>query len=170
MLAAPVAAQDPPAWAGVWAGTIGRLPVRLCIDARDGGAARGSYYYLSQLEPIALGEEDGEGGWIERAPGSEDTALWHFTEQTDARLRGTWIGPRRTLPFDLRPVAWAEPEWDGPCASDAFLAPRGVAGAIQAGEAELHGWRYATRAYGPAAHFAPEVAIDSFAVPLELVI
>src|SRR5690606_6778013 len=61
LLAAPAAGQARPAWAGVWQGTISRLPVRLCIDARD-GAARGSYYYLSELEPIALGEDDGEGG------------------------------------------------------------------------------------------------------------
>lgn len=166
LLAAPAAGQDRPAWAGVWQGTISRLPVRLCIDARD-GAARGSYYYLSELEPIALGEDDGEGGWIERAPGSDETALWHFTEQTGSRLRGTWIGPRRTFPFDLRPVAWTESEWGGPCASDAYLSPRVVAGLVRSDAAELHGWRYTTRAYTPAAHFAPEVAIDSFVVPLE---
>ena len=62
LLATPAAAQDAPAWAGAWEGRVGTFPVRLCIDSWGDQPARGAYYYLSQLEPIALSEEDGEGG------------------------------------------------------------------------------------------------------------
>ena len=79
-LSMPAAAQESPAWAGVWEGRVGTYPVRLCIDSH-GGPARGAYYYLSRLEPIPITEEDGEGGWIERMPEGEPSALWEFIEQ-----------------------------------------------------------------------------------------
>ena len=167
LLAAPVSAQDRPAWAGVWEGRVGTSPVRLCIDVWGEGSAHGSYYYLSQLEPISLSDYDSEGGWTEQAMGSDETALWEFAEQTGTRLRGTWRQGKRSLPFALSPVVWTESEWGGPCASDAFLAPRVGGGTIQSGETALRGWRYTTKTYRPAARFAPEVMIESFAFPAE---
>src|SRR5687768_12550730 len=108
LAAAPLSAQETPLWVGVWEGRIGVYPVNLCIDAWGEGPARGSYYYLSQLEPIALTEQDGEGGWIEIAPGGDAGALWEFAEQTGERLRGTWRQGRNSLPFELEPVPWTE--------------------------------------------------------------
>lgn len=161
LLAAPAAAQDAPAWVGVWEGRVGTYPVRLCIDSWGDQPARGAYYYLSQLEPIALSEEDGEGGWIERAPDGEQQALWQFAEQTGERLRGTWRQGRR-LPFDLKPIAWTTADEDGPCGSDGFLAPRVPGGEVMSGPGELDGWRYTALSYRPPAHFAEELFLESF--------
>jgi hypothetical protein len=162
LLAAPAAAQETPAWVGVWEGRVGNYPVRLCIDVWGEVPARGAYYYLSQLEPIALSEEDGEGGWVERAPDGEQQALWEFAEQDGERLRGTWRQGRRKLPFDLKPLAWSSAEEAGPCGSDAFLGPRVAGGEVLSEPAELDGWRYTALAYRPPAHFAEELFLESF--------
>src|SRR5690606_17804914 len=152
LLANSAAAQEKPEWAGVWEGRVGTYPVRLRIDA-DGGPARGAYGYLSSLEPIALTEEDSEGGWIEKSPDGEPSALWEFREQTGNELRGTWRQGQRSLPFDLAPLAWIAGEYSGPCSSDAFLAPRIAGGDVLGTPAELDGWRYTAQSYQPPAHF-----------------
>jgi hypothetical protein len=167
LLAVPAAAQDTPVWVGVWQGRVGPAPVRLCADVWGDGNLRGSYYYLSRLEPIALSDSDSEGGWTEQAPGSDATAQWAFAEQSGTRLRGTWRQGRRSLPFELEPVAWREGEWGGACSSDAFLAPRVGGGAIVTDSGSLSGWPYTTRTYRPAAHFADDVAIESFGFAAE---
>ena len=160
--AAPAQAQDAPAWAGVWVGRVGKAPVRMCLDGYADTPGRGSYYYLSQLEPIALGEDDRPDRWIERAPGSETEAQWDFAELSATRLRGTWRQGTRSLPFDLEPQRWTEGEWGGPCSSDAFLGPRARGGAIKSEAAELDGWRYTRMTWSPPAHLAEDVAIESF--------
>jgi hypothetical protein len=167
LLAAPAAAQDTPAWVGVWEGRVGTYPVRLCIDSWGDQPARGAYYYLSQLEPIALSEEDGEGGWIERAPDGEQQALWEFAEQSGTRLRGTWRQGRRRLPFDLKPAAWTSADEGGPCGSDAFLGPRIAGGEVLSAPAELAAWRYTALTYRPPEHFADEVLLEAFSFPRE---
>ena len=162
LLAAPASAQETPAWLGVWEGKVGTYPVRLCIDAWGGQAARGAYYYLSRLEPIAVTEQDGEGGWIELGPGGSEQARWEFSEQAGARLRGTWRQGNRRLPFALTPVAWTTDEELGPCGSFAFLGPRMTGGEVLSERAELDGWRYSAQSYRPPAHFAEEVFLESF--------
>lgn len=161
LLAAPAAAQESPVWTGVWGGRVGTYPVRLCIDA-FGGPARGAYYYLSRLEPIPITEEDGEGGWIEKTPEGESSALWEFVVQTGEELRGTWRqGPRR-LPFDLRPVAWSDGDWGGPCSSEAFHQARLSGGDIGSAPAEHGGWAYMTLSYRPPAHFSDDIDVETF--------
>jgi len=161
LFAAPSAAQERPEWAGVWEGRVGSYPVRLCIDAY-GGPARGAYYYLSRLDPIAITEEDGEGGWIEKTPEGEYSALWEFVEQTGRELRGTWRQGRRSLPFNLAPLTWTAGEYSGPCSSDAFLGPRIAGGEVLEEPTELDGWRYTAQSYRPPPHFAEEVDLKSF--------
>lgn len=162
-LAVPAAAQDDkPAWVGVWAGTVGRSPVRLCIDTWGDGNARGAYYYLSVLEPIALSDYDSEQGWTESAPDGGDTADWVFTEQSATALRGNWRRQRVVHPFALAPVAWTEGEWGGPCSSEAFLGPRLGGGSVVDEPAVHEGWRYTKRIYRPAPQFAEDVEVESF--------
>jgi hypothetical protein len=165
LVAAPAGAQDPPGWVGVWEGTVGRSPVRLCIDGLGDGPARGSYYYLSQLEPIALSEEDGEGGWIERAPGDEGEAHWNFAEQSAAALRGQWRRLRVTHPFALRPVPWAEGDWGGPCSSAEFVAPLLAGGEVADTAASFDGWAYTEHRYRPPAHLDGDVMVATFTYP-----
>jgi hypothetical protein len=160
LLAAPAAAQDKPAWVGVWQGKVGKYPVRLCIEGDD-IPGRGSYYYLSRLEPISLSEEDGEGGWIERA--AETEARWEFAEQTGQRLKGTWRQGKRSLPFDLKPIAWTKGDWGGPCSAAAFVEPLMAGGSVAEKPAEFEGQSYAEQSYVPPKHFADDdVSIDTF--------
>jgi hypothetical protein len=163
LFAVPATAQDAPAWVGVWEGRVGTYPVRLCIDVWGDQPARGAYYYLSQFEPIAITEEGGEGGWIERAPDGEQQALWEFAQQDGRQLRGTWRQGRRRLPFELTPIAWITANEDGPCGSDRFLAPRAAGGEVLSKPAEFDGWRYTALTYRPPAHFADELFLESFA-------
>lgn len=173
LAAAPLHAQDKPAWVGVWEGTIGTLPIRACLDTLGtDGPGHGSYYYLSRLEPIALRESsEWEGGWDERAAGADDGPFWEMDDFDGRRIRGTWYqgegANTRTLPLALDPVAWTAAAGDGPCSSDAFLGPRD--GSTDAGRepAELAGWRYTRLIWRPPAHFADDVAIETFTFPSE---
>jgi hypothetical protein len=134
----------------------------LCIDQWGDQPARGAYYYLSRLEPIAISEQDGEGGWTERAPDGEQQALWEFAEQTGERLRGTWRQGRRSLPFELSPLGRSSTDETEPCASDDFLGPRIAGGEILAGPAELDGWRYTALTFRPPSHFAEDLSLEGF--------
>ena len=164
LLGAPVAAQEAPEWVGVWQGRVGTYPVRLCIDVPGDGPARGSYYYLAHLEPIDLGQADGEGGWIEFTPEDETAALWELAELSGARLRGTWRQGRRSLPFSLTPIAWRESGLylDGPCTSAAFMQPRLGGGRIVNEPGRIAGLAYTVHRYLPAGHFADDVAAQNF--------
>jgi hypothetical protein len=156
-----VAEDDKPAWVGVWEGRVGNSPVRLCMDVWGDTHARGAYYYLSQLEPISLSEADGEGGWIERY--GDEEAEWNFTELSGTAMRGNWRRLRVVHPFALTPVPWSKGEWDGPCDSVTFMAPRLGGGTVADEPAELNGWRYTRRTYRPPAHFTDEMKATSFA-------
>jgi hypothetical protein len=162
LAATPSAAQDTPEWAGVWEGRIGSYSVRACFDGFGDGPGRGSYYYLSQLEPISLSEEEGEITWIERAATGDAEAFWQPSEMTATRVRGIWMQGSRQLPIDLRPVRWTDGEWGGPCGSAAFLAPRVRPAQFASEDASLEGWTYTRRIFRPPAHFRDEVSIESF--------
>ena len=142
LIAVPAAAQERPGWAGVWQGRIGTYPVRMCVDVWGDGLARGSYYYMSRLEPIALAEEDGEITWIEGA-GTDAEAFWQPSETTATRLRGIWMQ-------------------GGPCSAPEFLAPRVKPAEFTTERGSLEGWQYTTRGYRPPAHFGEDVTIASF--------
>lgn len=160
---APLRAQEGPEWAGVWEGRIGNLPVRACFDAWSDSPGRGSYYYLRYLEPISLSEEDGEGGWIERAPGAETEARWEFAELSATRMRGTWRQGGRNLPFSLDPVAWEDHDEQGPCGSEQFVGPRLQGGKVVHDSAEFEGLRYTKTSFQPPASFVEDVSIETFA-------
>lgn len=162
LVSQPALAQDEPGWVGVWEGRIGAYPVRACLEGFGDGPGRGSYYYLSALEPISIREKDGEGGWIERASGGDDEGLWELAEFTDSRMRGTWRQGTRSLPLDLKPVSWTPGEWGGPCSSAEFLGPRVGRGKIASDAADLGGWKYTRKTYQPARYFAEDVSIESF--------
>jgi hypothetical protein len=101
LAAAPAQAQDRPEWAGLWEGRVGTFPVRMCLDgaAQVDASGRGSYYYLSRLEPIQLEELGGEYiEWVERAPGSDAEAKWEFDFLSATVARGTWRQGRRSWP------------------------------------------------------------------------
>lgn len=158
-----------PAWAageqGVWQGTIGRLPVRVCLTrTEDGGWGTGSYYYLSKLTPLRLEAADQGPDLVERETIGADNvgARWRIARNGVDALAGEWRGAGRTLPIALHRVPAAASD-DGPCASDAFLSPRlrplRVVSA-PARKGALH-FTKLTYAAGPA---FPEISLTSFAI------
>lgn len=104
---------------GVWRGTIGTLPVQVCLE-RDGlDQLRGSYFYMKHLRPIAL--EHASDVRLKEAGG----AAWALTKGESGALNGTWRAHKRTLALRLVPQPWTAREvWDSPCGSAAFIAPR----------------------------------------------
>ena len=164
LLALPASAQEAePAWVGVWKGRVGTFPVQVCLNRwGDDIPGRGSYYYLSRLEPISLSDA-GDGMWIERAPGSDAEAEWFIEQVTGEAMRGMWRQGRRTLRFELEPVSWEETEFEeGPCASHAFIEPLIQGGEVHSADAEFEGLRYVRSFYRPPAHLADNVTIETF--------
>ncbi|MBO9519410.1 MAG: hypothetical protein J7493_15205 [Porphyrobacter sp.] len=162
LVSQPALAQDEPGWVSVWEGRIGTYPVRACLESYGDGPGRGSYYYLSALEPISISEDEGDRGWTESAPGGDKDAAWELSEFTSSRVRGTWRQGSRSLPIDLAPVAWEPGEWGGPCSSAAFLGPRTGKGTIASEPAALAGWGYTRKTYHPAKFFEDDVSIETF--------
>ena len=121
----PAAAQDaappPQPWEGVWKGTLGTYPVRLCLSQRSETWSVGAYYYLSQLKTIGLEMQD-DGSWVEKAGGSDTvTGRWTLRPSGDA-LSGEWKQGAKSLPLTLTRVA--ADITDGACGTREFLEPR----------------------------------------------
>jgi hypothetical protein len=150
-----------PAWHGVWRGTIGRLPVRACLQDRE-SFANGSYYYLSRLKPIAL-SRDTSGNWSEEADGGAVTGRWTLSVPASGGLTGTWRGDGKTLPIALTKVAVAEGDED-PCGTTAFIAPRLSPVRVTSKPASIDGFGYTELAYEVGPNF-PEIGITSFSYP-----
>ena len=125
LLATPLAAQDAPLppWDGVWKGTIGDMPVMVCLQKGGGDWSLGSYYYLSQMKPIPL-RRDEAGNWAEEANGGgPPTGTLHFI-QTDNRMDGEWQHGARHLPIALKRVATKKQDDFMTCGSYEYSAPR----------------------------------------------
>lgn len=152
--------------AGVWQGTIGTLPVRACLTRdEDGKWGTGSYFYLSKLRPLRLEAADEGADMVERSTlGAErEGARWRLTPGGADALGGEWHSGSRTLPIALRRVPAATSD-DGPCASDAFLAPRLRPLRVTSAPAAQGTLRYTKLAYSPGPAF-PDIELASFAIP-----
>jgi hypothetical protein len=155
------AAQAEPSWHGVWQGRIGTLPVRACLQQRSETYRNGSYYYLNRMKPIPLRAED-DGTWSEEADGGAITGNWRVENAAPNRLTGTWRSGARTLPITMTRLAAAGE--DGPCGSDAFIAPRLRPARLVARPASKEGFAYTELTYVVGPSF-PEVGIVSFSYP-----
>ncbi len=157
---AATAEAPAPVWQGVWEGTIGTLPVRACLKGSDSGFQVGAYYYLSRKRPIQLTRGD-DGRWTERETG-EITGTWSIAP--DARgLSGQWQDGKRRLPIALKPVPW-QSEYDNPCESDAFTAPRITQAKMTSQAARLKDFDYTRTTWDVGASF-DNVDLVSFAYP-----
>jgi hypothetical protein len=118
------AGEVPAGWAGVWRGTIGDLPVSLCIGEDGVGRLRAAYYYHSQMTTIRLDKAD-DGSLIEHGAGGEAvTGTWRLDPGGAKRLTGTWSQGASSLPIRLAQIAVEAGEDVQPCGSRAFIAPR----------------------------------------------
>ena len=164
LLASPALAEaPPPAWEGVWRGTVGTLPVMACLNNNGGEFSRGSYYYLSKMQPIAL-EHAANGSWSEHGEGGEKvTGTWTVAPRAGGGLSGEWRSGARTLPITLTRVATGSTD-DGPCGSVGYIAPR-ISPVRQAAKpASKGGFSYSEVTYNVGPHFEG-VTISSFSYP-----
>lgn len=162
-------AAAPPAWAageqGVWQGTIGTLPVRACLTRdEDGTWGTGSYFYLSRLKPLRLEAADEGPDLVERATwgAEQEGARWRVVAKGGDALGGEWRSGARTLPIALRRVPTAASD-EGPCASDAYTAPRLRPLLVTSVPAAKGALRYRKLTYSPGPAF-PDVNLASFAI------
>ena len=162
-MSASVAAADPPppAWQGVWSGTIGKLPVRACLTRVGDAYSFGSYFYLSKLRTIRLDQQGTSKVWLEGwpLPRGQSQSRWTFDTAGAGPLTGTWSGGGRTLPFRLNRVA--TPADEGPCGSAAFNAPRWRPLRLTASMKQQDGVTYRALSYGAGPAF-PDIALDGF--------
>lgn len=161
LLANPAAAQTPDPQ-GVWQGTIGTLPVRVCFGTRP-SSSFGSYFYMSKRVTIPLVRDDSHPavyseGW------PEDTKLprWTLTRILPERIEGGWRQGARTLPIRLGRIPTGKrDESDTPCGSVEFQQPRVEGVRIVRSRAAKDGLAYTKLALDHRGHF-PEVSIESF--------
>lgn len=159
----------PPAWQGIWHGTIGKAEVQACLQ-HEGYDDFGAYYYMRHLAIISLDTvvSDAPGDalpvWTE-SPNSaqpEKSDLWHITSVTTDHMRGLWTGGGKTLPIDLTRVATtATDSENGPCGSQAFSLPRFTKPVITTEPAALNGVAYTHIIANPGQQFS-DSAIETF--------
>lgn len=161
-IAVPAAAAPPED--GVWQGKIGTLAVRVCLMDSSASWPRGSYYYLSQLEPIPLSRPEGNPVW------AEDGAVkahWTIASVTPERITGTWSSGTRSLPLSLTRVPMGDDgELDGACQSDAFLAPRIAAPRVVAQPARAGNFAYTKLQYQVGKSFE-DVDLATMQIPVQ---
>lgn len=165
-LTAPARANDtpPPAWEGVWRGTIGTLPVYVCLDRGRERRASGSYYYQRVMRPIPL-ERDNDGPWRERGNIDQTiTGRWSVAIDRSGNLSGQWRAGERVLPVALSRVR-SGPSENGPCGSEAFLAPRLTPIRQTSGPARLGSFRYQAVRYNAGRAF-PDYEIVGVSYPV----
>lgn len=165
LFAVPASAAETPAWQGVWQGTIGTLPVRVCLDRHDydaSGGGFGAYYYTRHLRLITLEQQGDSKSWAE-ASDAKAGERWRFDTVTQALLTARWTQGARSLPVRLtRAEAVATDEQ--PCGSMAFNRPRLTAGRVTTTRASKDGATYWRLAYVPGSQFADSVTLETFAL------
>ena len=145
---------------GVWQGSVGNLPVRVCFMDRDWGPF-GAYYYLSRQRLIPLeAEEDSvtlfrEGGADPNAP------RWRIERVAADRLAARWTGRGRSLPVRLTRVTRMEGD-ESPCGSIAFHQPRLASVRTREVRATTDGVAYRRIALDVADRF--DVSLETFAM------
>lgn len=165
LAAVPAQAAAKPTLEGVWKGTIGKLPVQVCLAVDSTDWARGSYYYHSHKVPIRLERAEQGKHWQESA---EDGAVarWDIANAGSARVTGKWSKGKTVLPITLtRVVMGDDGELDGPCQSNAYFAPRVTAPQVVARPVQGGKLAYTRLDYTVGKQFA-EVEIASFQLPL----
>lgn len=164
VLVAVPAEPPPPVWQGVWQGTVGTLPVRLCLARRTEIYTVGSYYYLARLRAIPLEQQGGSREWVEGfvTAGGPPAPRWRFETIGPDALAGQWRGGGRTLAFRLTRVAGALGEVE-PCGSRLFNAPRLRPLRIATTRASKDGVAYTRLRFDPGPAF-PDGKLASFAL------
>jgi hypothetical protein len=158
---AAFATADQPSLAGVWDGTIGDLPVRVCFDRPESGDPYGVYFYRSKLMSIPLIKDDKAPSlFSEGSPSEAKAPRWALTQSDPNVLRGTWKKEARTLPLRLIRVPVAGK--GGPCSSMEFEQPRLQGLRLIQARAIKDGVAYTKLTLDHRGHFGDNVDVESF--------
>jgi hypothetical protein len=166
LVAAPAAAQEPPAQGRVWKGTLGDKAITACFAeefTRDG------LYYLDEArEPLRLVEveEADPPTYTELSGRSDETgAVWAMQAPQAGRLIGTWTKGGEIRQIDLTANAVTLPGYGTACETGAFLDPLLADGTYSAGPASFEGTAYTRFEYqGPARMGLDDYQITSLAL------
>lgn len=161
-------ADTPPAWAGVWQGTVGKAEVRVCLQSSY--ASQGAYYYTRYLKLIPLAEPEKKpkadaasvvlnetmlkGKAKPGAAPAQETVVWALRASADGRsLEGHWRSSTKELPVRLSRMAEPAPDKKAaaqdapnPCESDAFNTPREQPARVVSSQAKTENGATAYRA------------------------
>jgi hypothetical protein len=149
-----------PDWVGIWRGTVGKLPVQACFQARDYGSV-GAYFYLKHLGIISLGPID-DSTWTEARNSDQvtDGPLWKTVAATGNQLTGTWTGNGKELPIALERVPQVDPSAE-PCGDLAFSKPRATPVKLANSRATVDGVGY-TIVKGDVGKQFPDVSLEAY--------
>lgn len=163
LLAAPPSPAAPPSLAGVWDGTIGNLPVRVCFNAHEWGMS-GGYYYRSRLQAIALEQPDKTKPAFVEGVGTADatTPRWIIETVGKDGLTGRWSQGSRTLPIALTRAELKEDS--SPCASMLFQGPRLEGIRTVSKPAVKDAVPYTRLILDHRGHFGEDVTVETFAL------
>lgn len=168
LLASQAVAEQPaaPEWVGAWRGTIGALPVSVCLEAPRESWTHGAYYYHSRMRSIGL-ERQADASWIEHGEGgAEITGTWRIANEGADRLRGEWQAGGRQLPVALErvPVAALPDPQTSPCGTREFFAPRIRPATLVQRPLRLGSFDYTGLTWNVGPGFA-DVVLESFEFP-----
>lgn len=163
------AANTPPAWQGVWEGTLGSQPIRACFSYSD-YRSFGFYYYQAHLDAIPLQQPKGQPLKFVEGPNEDDakSPFWELGNASGAELTARWKQGARSLPIHLRRLAGPEfKEGENqPCSDMLFQGPRLEGIRIVESPAVKNGVRYTRLTLDHRGHFgtADDVNVESFAL------
>jgi hypothetical protein len=152
--------SPPPAWEGVWQGTIGQARVHVCLE-RSAFDENGAYYYDRIKSLLRLVPADGSGGWFEQETSGDNGARWQFSERR-GELVGTWSDGKKALPLRLERIGGPGSTDESPCGSGTFNKPRFVGFRTTNKPAVKDGTRYTIWSFKPGPWLADEVEITTF--------
>ena len=149
----------PPAWEGTWAGTIGTLPVHVCLNNTP-YMNRGAYYYDAHKALIPLELDEEKQDWVEGELDNKRAPRLKIAGKADA-LSGTWTDGKRSLPVQLRRIGGPSQEFEGPCASMEFQRPRVSAVRLASRPGSMDGVKFTTWSFTPGKPF-DDIEISTF--------
>ncbi len=152
----------PPAWEGVWAGTVGTAPIHACLDHTP-YQEKGAYYYDRVKRLLRLEPGPAPGKWFEQAIDGKNGALWTIAVQ-DGALTGAWSDGKKVLPLRLARIGGPSKDYGGPCADMAFHRPRLDAVHLSTKAALLEGAKYTVTTFKAWPWFDDQAEISTFSL------
>lgn len=149
---------------GVWQGTIGPAPIRVCFNQERGPF--GLYFYLSHLNQIPLRQVDAAKAVLVEGARDDDPAAarWSLPDVGRDAISGSWSQGKRNLPIALKRVAGRFSEDETPCGSEIFHRPQLAGITTVRKAATLDGHSYTRLILDHHGHFGDSISVETFAL------